>query len=93
MTAGDIMEQVPGLTLDKLTYYVRAGYLHPSKLKRKSLFYNEFSKEDFLVIKKAWTYISDHKMRVRAAFELATRELGDAQLQIPFERGEVSARA
>ena len=85
MTAGDMIEQVPGLTLDKVTYYVRAGYLCPKKVKRRSLFYNEFSKEDCHLLKRAWKYISEQKMRVRAAFELAAKELKDTQLQIPFD--------
>ena len=33
MNAGDILQQVDGLTHDKLTYFVRAGYLNPKKLK------------------------------------------------------------
>jgi DNA-binding transcriptional MerR regulator len=100
MTTGEMIDQVPGLTLDKLTYYVRAGYVRPKKLKRKSLYYSDFSKQDLLLIKRAWQSISGLNMRVRAAFELASKELADAQLRIPFsdeedpsKSGEQSSRS
>ena len=84
MTTGEIVEQVQGLTLDRLTYYVRAGYVKPRRIKRKTLYYNDFSEEDLLLIQRAWGYISNQNMRVRAAFELAGKELSDTQLRIPF---------
>lgn len=47
MNAGEILQQVDGLTHDKLTYLLRAGYIKPKKIKRGSLYYNNFSEGDF----------------------------------------------
>ena len=88
MTTGEIVEKVPGLTLDKLTYYVRAGYVVPKRVKRKTLLFNDFSEHDLLLVQHAWHYISRQNMRVRAAFDLANKELADAQLRIPFHEQE-----
>jgi len=88
MTTGEVIDQVPGLTLDKLTYYVRAGYVTPKRIKRKTLLFNDFSETDLLLIRHAWHYISEQNMRVRSAFELAHKELSEAQLRIPFKEGE-----
>ena len=57
MMAGDIIKEVNGLSHDKLTYFVRAGYLKPKKVKRGSLHYNIFSKKDLFLVKHAWEYI------------------------------------
>jgi len=54
MTAGEIIQEVAGLTHDKLTYFVRAGYLKPKKFKRGSLNYNNFSDTDLFLVKIAW---------------------------------------
>ena len=52
MRAGDIIRKVNGLTHDKLTYFVRAGYIKPDKIQRGSLLYNDYSNRDFEIIKK-----------------------------------------
>jgi len=75
MTAGEIIENVEGLSRDRLTYFVRAGYVNPKKIKRGSLYFNEFSERDLSLIGRAWKYIYMHDMRTRAAFERAEREL------------------
>lgn len=80
MIAGDIIQKVEGLTHDKLTYFVRAGYLNPEKIKRGSLYYNEFSDRDLDLVRKAWGYIKTYDMKTRSAFERAKAEVEDPQL-------------
>lgn len=71
MYAGGVLKRVDGLTYDKLTYFVRAGYVNPRKIKCQSLYYNDFSEEDVEVIKRAWEIISTHKVKIKTAFERA----------------------
>ena len=80
MTAGEILEQVDGLTHDKLTYFVRAGYLNPKKIKRGSLNYNDFSDNDLFLVKCAWNYIKTYDMRTKSAFERAEADYADPQV-------------
>lgn len=75
MNAGEIIEKIDGLSRDRLTYFVRAGYVSPKKVKRGSLYFNQFSERDLSLISRAWDYIYKHDMRTRAAFERAEREL------------------
>ena len=79
MFAGEILDKVKGLTRDKLAYFVNAGYVKPKKVKRGTLYYNQFSEKDFLIIKCAWKYIKKH-MRVRSAFERAVKEYEQGKL-------------
>lgn len=74
MTGGEILKRVEGLSQDKLTYFVRAGYLHPRKIKRGSLNYNHFSEKDFFLVKRAWEYIRTYDMKTKAAFNRAQAE-------------------
>ena len=85
MNAGDIIEQVEGLTHDKLTYFVRAGYVNPQKIKRGTLNYNDFSQRDLEIIKRAWGYISTYDMKTRSAFERASKDYKNDQMPLPFE--------
>ena len=71
MTGGEILRHVDGLTRDKITYFVRAGYLHPIKIKRGSLDYNNFNEIDLFLVKRAWEYIKAYDMKTKAAFERA----------------------
>ena len=82
MYAGEVMKQVDGLTNDRLTYFVRASYIKPKKIKKKSLYFNDFSEEDVEVIRRAWELISKHDVRTRAAFERVRREAKDPQLTL-----------
>ncbi|MBN2514448.1 MAG: hypothetical protein JXC33_00275 [Deltaproteobacteria bacterium] len=75
MTAGEIIENIEGLSRDRLTYSVRAGCVNPKKIKRRSLYFNEFSERDLSLIGRAWEYIYKHDMRTGAAFKRAEREL------------------
>jgi meiotically up-regulated gene 157 (Mug157) protein len=82
MYAGGVLKRVDGLTYDKLTYFVRAGYLNPRKIKSQSLYYNDFSEEDVEVIKRAWELISKHKVKIKTAFERAREKGEDIQLTL-----------
>lgn len=82
MYAGGVLKQVDGLTYKKLSYFVRAGYVKPKKIKRKSLYYSDFSEEDVELIKRAWELISKHNVSIRAAFKGAREEVEDPQLTL-----------
>jgi len=82
MYAGGVLKRVSGLTYDKLKYFVRAGYLEPKKVKKESLYYNDFSEEDVEVIKRAWTLISTHHMKARTAFARAKGQGRAPQLSL-----------
>lgn len=82
MNAGEILERVDGLTHDKLTYFVRAGYIKPKKIKRGTLNYNNFSERDSELIRRAWEYIKTYDMRTRSAFMRAEADLADPQMSI-----------
>ena len=82
MTGGEILKQVEGLTHDKLTYFVRAGYLHPKKIKRGSLDYNKFTEKDLALVKRAWDYIKTYDMKTKAAFDRARAELTNPQMTL-----------
>lgn len=82
MKAGEILIEVNGLTIDKLTYFVRSGYIKPKKIKRESLYYNDFSSDDLEIIKRAWKYITSYDMKTRSAFERAIKENKNPQLDL-----------
>ena len=79
MIAGEILEQVDGLTHDKLTYFVRAGYLHPKKIQRGTLNYNDFSERDLQLVIRAWDFIQTYDMKTKSAFMRAEAEMDDPQ--------------
>ncbi len=87
MNAGELLEQVEGLTHDKLTYFVRAGYIKPKKIRRGSLNYNIFSKKDLGLIKIAWGYIRTYGTKTNLAFEKAQEELNNPQMEL-FNSGD-----
>jgi hypothetical protein len=82
MYAGEALKRVHGLTNDKLIYFVRAGYVRPRKIKKKSLHFNDFPEKDVEVIRRAWELISKHDVRTRAAFERVRREAEDPQIRL-----------
>jgi len=82
MYSGGVLKRVSGLTYDKLLYYVRAGYVEPKKVKRESLYYNDFSEEDLELIKRAWTLISVHHLKAGAAFARAKEHGKASQLSM-----------
>jgi len=82
MYVGGVLKQVDGLTYDRLSYFVRANYIKPKKIKRGSLYYNDFSEEDIKLIKLAWDLISKHDLRTRTAFKTAREKAKDPQLTL-----------
>lgn len=82
MNAGEILRQIDGLTHDKLTYFVRAGYLSPEKNERGSLNYNDFSEKDLFLAKRAWEYIKTYDMKTKSAFKRAENEFNDPQMSL-----------
>jgi hypothetical protein len=61
---------------------VRAGYVEPKKVKKKSLYYSDFSEQDVELIGRAWRLISTHRMRARAAFARAKEKGKASQLSL-----------
>jgi hypothetical protein len=93
MYAGGLLKRVPGLTYDKLKYFVRAGYVEPKKVKKESLYYSDFSEEDVELIRRAWTLISKHDMSARAAFARAKGQGRASQLSLNLRnRSNTSGR-
>ncbi|TET78344.1 hypothetical protein E3J38_08725 [candidate division TA06 bacterium] len=74
MMAGEVLKLVKGLTRDKLSYFVRAGYVSPRKVKRGSLDQNQFSEKDAFLIGRAWEYMTRYQTSPKAAFEKAARD-------------------
>jgi hypothetical protein len=85
MYAGEVLKRVEGLTYDRLTYFVRAGYVRPRRIKTQSLYYNDFSPEDVELIKRAWDLISKHDLRIKAAFQKAREKDKGLQLNLGLE--------
>ena len=90
MTAGEILSKVPGLTREKLSYYVRAGFVQPKKIRRGELDFNDFSEEDFWAISHAFEMIRLYQTRPKAAFERSRKEL--QQMRLQFEKGAGGSR-
>ena len=85
MYAGEVLKRVEGLSYDRLTYFVRAGYVKPRRIKTQSLYYNDFSPEDVELIKRAWELISKHDLRIKVAFQRAQKKGKDVQLNLDLE--------
>jgi hypothetical protein len=85
MYAGEVLKRVEGLTYDRLTYFVRAGYIRPRRIKSQSLYYNDFSPEDVELIKHAWELISKHHLRTKTAFQRAQEKGKGLQLNLGLE--------
>ena len=74
MTPKDIIEKIPGLTRDQLTYYAQMGYVTPRKYQRGKNEYSEFSENDLVVIEKAFYYIKEFGTKPKNAFERVREE-------------------
>ena len=81
MTPKDIIEKIPGLTRDQLSYYVRMRYVNPRKYPRGKNEYSEFSGNDLLVIEKAFHYIENFGTKPKIAFEKAREDLKQPELR------------
>ena len=74
-TPGEVIQRVgKGLSRDKLSYFVREGYLHPEKIKRGHQIYKFFHERDLLVLDRAMTYMEQYQTRPRGAVERALKE-------------------
>ena len=82
MTPKEIIDNIPGLTRDQLSYFAKMGYIVPVKSKRGKNEYSEFSNKDFLVIKKAYYYIKSFGTKPQTAFEKAEIEYLQTELNI-----------
>ena len=90
-TPQNILAQVDGLTRDKLTYFVPAGYVSPERVTRGTLRYAVHSERDLWILRRAWPYIHEQDMRTRAAFERAEKDY--TQLELEFEAKKSSVNA
>ncbi len=82
MYAGGVLKRVDGLTYDRLNYFVRAGYVVPKKIRRRGLYYNDFSEADVQLIMRACELASGYHVMTRAAFERARQKIKDPQLTL-----------
>jgi DNA-binding transcriptional MerR regulator len=80
---GEVLERVgKGLSRDKLSYFVREGYLQPEKIKRGNQIYKFFHERDVLILDRAMTYMDKYQTRPRAAFEKARKEFEQSELDL-----------
>ena len=82
MVPQDILDAIPGLTRDKLSYYERMGYIKPKKSKRGTLHYASYSEKDLLLIERAYYYINGFGSRPSIAFEKAQGEVNQPSLNL-----------
>jgi DNA-binding transcriptional MerR regulator len=82
-TPGEVIARVgKGLTRDKLSYFVREGYLQPEKVQRGEQIYKLFREADVWILDRAMTYIEKYQTRPRAAFEKARKEYEQSELDL-----------
>ena len=78
---GEVITRVgKGLTRDKLSYFVREGYLQPEKIKRGNQIYKFFDEREVRVLDRAMSYMEKYQTRPRAAFEKARTEVDQQEL-------------
>jgi len=63
MHTGKVLKLIDGLTKDRLSYFVRAGYVKPKKIEVDNFRFNDFSEEDVELIKRVQKL--DFKSEVR----------------------------
>ena len=49
----EVLKLVDGLTKDRLSYFIREGYVKPKKIEVDNFLLNDFSEEDIEVIRRA----------------------------------------
>jgi hypothetical protein len=49
----EVLRLIDGLTKDRLSYFIREGYVRPKKIEVDSFLLNDFSEEDIEVIRRA----------------------------------------
>jgi hypothetical protein len=80
---GEVITRIgKGLTRDKLSYFVREGYLQPEKIKRGNQIYKFFHERDILILDRAMTYMEKYQTKPRAAFEKARKEFEQTELDL-----------
>lgn len=75
LSPSEILQEIPEITRDELSYYVRMDYITPTKVQRGKLRYNDFSKENLKLLKHAHHYISRYQIFPRDAFKRAQKEI------------------
>ena len=75
LTPAEILEKIPEMTRDELSYYVRIGHVTPNKVQHGKLNYSDFSEENLKLLKYAHHYISRYQMFPREAFKRAQKEI------------------
>lgn len=75
MSPGEVLREVPGLTRDKLNYWVLKRYIDVVVDQRGNRKYNFFRQKDLLIIQKAYDYIIIKKMKDSEAFRKIYEEL------------------
>lgn len=80
---GEVLARIgKGLTRDKLSYFVREGYLQPEKIQRGNQIYKFFHERDVWILDRAMTYIEKYQTRPRAAFDKARKEFEQKELDL-----------
>ncbi len=81
LSPGEVLARVgKGLTRDKLSYFVREGYLQPEKTQRGNQIYKFFHERDVWVLDRAMAYMEKYQTRPRAAFEKARKDFEQKEL-------------
>lgn len=70
MYTGEVLKTVKGLTKDRLSYFVRAGYVKPKKVEVDHFYLYDFSEKDVELIRRAnrldfWPEMRGGKARQR----------------------------
>lgn len=70
MYTGEVLKTVKGLTKDRLSYFVRAGYVKPKKVEVDHFCLYDFSEKDIELIRRAnrldfWRDMRGRKARQR----------------------------
>jgi hypothetical protein len=82
-TPGEVITRVgKGLNRDKLSYFVREGYLQPQTEQRGKQTYKFYREADIWILDRAMTYIEKYQTRPRAAFEKARKEYEQVELEL-----------
>lgn len=69
MSPKEVLDAVPGLTRDKLNYWALKRYVNVKVDRKGNRNYNYFSRKELPIIKKAYHYIIENKMKDNEAFK------------------------
>ena len=65
----EVLKLIDGLTKDRLSYFIREGYVKPKKIEVDNFLLNDFSEEDIEVIRRARRLDFGPDVRYRKASE------------------------